>query len=77
MGDGSRRNNGITLCTDNFSIIDIVMLINILIIKYDIQPTVHKEKDKYRIYINKKDYNKIIPSIEPYFVKSFRYKIYY
>jgi len=71
MGDGSRRNQGITLCTDNFSIIDVVMLINILIIKFDIQPTIHKEKGKNRIYINKRDLKKMIPGLKSHFVKSF------
>ena len=30
QGDGSKRNKGITLCTDNFSIQEVIFLINIL-----------------------------------------------
>jgi len=46
MGDGSKRNKGITLCTDNFNIEEVILLINILIIKFNINPTIHKEKKK-------------------------------
>jgi LAGLIDADG DNA endonuclease family len=75
MSDGSKRNKGITLCTDCFTIQEVVMLINMLIIKFDISPTVHKEKSNYRIYINRKDLNKLLPYIKPYFIDSFLYKI--
>ncbi len=74
QGDGSKRNQGITLCTDNFSLQDIILLINILIIKFDINPTLHKEKNYYRIYINKNDLIKIKPFIKPFFVKHFYIK---
>lgn len=75
MGDGSKRKNGLILCTDNFSLQEIVLLVNILIIKFDIYPTIQKEKDKFRIYINKKNLIKIKPLILPYFVNHFLYKI--
>lgn len=75
MGDGAKKNKGITLCTDNFTLKEIILLINILIIKFDISPTIHKEKNNYRIYINKKDLYKIYPFIKPYFIKDMLYKI--
>lgn len=75
MGDGAKRNKGVTLCTDNFSFQDIVLLINILKIKFNIDTTIHLEKHKPRIYINKTELNKILPFIKPYFVKSFLYKL--
>jgi hypothetical protein len=75
MSDGSKRNDGITLCTDCFTIQEVVMLINMLIIKFEISPTIHKEKSNHRIYINRKDLNKLLPYIKPYFVDTFLYKI--
>ena len=82
MGDGSRRNNGITLCTDNFTLQEVVLLMNILILKFDINPTLHSaaqprpgKRGKFRIYINKRDLKKIRPYILPYFVDLFLYKI--
>lgn len=76
MGDGAKRNKGITLCTDNFTLQEVIILINIFIIKFNINPSIHKEKNKFRIYINEKDLKKIKPFIEPYFVDHFLYKIY-
>jgi len=75
QGDGGKRNEGITLCTDSFSLQEVVLLINIFNIKFNISPTIHKEKNNFRIYINKKDLMKIKPFIEPYFVNHFLYKI--
>lgn len=76
MGDGAKRNkNGLILCTDNFDIKDIILLMNILNIKYNIQSTLHKDNGKYRIYINKKNLLKFKYDIYPHFVPSFYYKI--
>lgn len=75
MGDGSKRAKGLVLCTDNFNIQEVVLLVNILIIKFDIKPTIQKEKNKFRIYINEKSLIKIKPFIQPYFVDHFLYKI--
>ena len=75
MGDGSKRAKGLVLCTDNFSLQEVVLLVNILILKFDINPTIQKEKNKFRIYINGKNLMKIKPFILPYFVDHFLYKI--
>lgn len=75
MGDGSKRNKGITLCTDSFSFKDVVNLMNILKIKFNVDSTIHLEKHKPRIYINKKELLKILPFIKPYFNDHFLYKI--
>jgi len=75
MGDGSKRAKGIVLCTDNFSLQEVILLANILNFKFDINPTIQKEKNKFRIYINGKNLMKIKPFILPYFVDHFLYKI--
>lgn len=76
MGDGAKKNRGVILCTDSFTLKEVVLLINILIIKFNINPTIHCEKKKYfRIYINEKDLNKLKPFITPYFINHFLYKI--
>lgn len=75
MGDGAKKNKGITLCTDSFSFKEVVLLMNILKIKYNINSSMHIEKHKPRIYINKIELLKILPNIKPYFVKSLLYKI--
>ena len=75
MGDGAKKNKGITLCTDSFSFKEVVLLMNILKIKFDINSTMHLEKSKPRIYINYSELQKILPSIKPYIVKSMLYKL--
>lgn len=70
QGDGAKKNKGITLCTDNFTIQEVVLLMNILLIKFDIKSTIHKEKNNYRIYINNSELSKVIPFIKPYFSPS-------
>lgn len=75
MGDGSKRAKGLILCTDNFSLQEVVLLVNILILKFDISPTIQKEKNKFRIYINGKSLIKIKPNILPYFSNSMYYKL--
>lgn len=60
------------MVTDNFTLSEVIILINILIIKFNINPTLHKNEDKYRIYI---DLYKIIPFILPHFHPSFYYKL--
>ena len=75
MGDGSKRSKGLILCTDNFSLQEVVLLVNILILKFDINPTIQKEKNYFRIYINEKSLMKIKSFIKPYFVDHFLYKI--
>lgn len=75
MGDGSRRNKGLTLCTDSYSLKENILISNILYIKFGIKTTLQKNKDKYRIYINEKELNKIKNEIVPYFIDSFLYKL--
>lgn len=75
MGDGSKRNKGITLCTDSFSFKEVVLLMNILKIKYDVNSSIHLEKNKPRIYINRKELGKILCFIKPYFTQSLLYKL--
>jgi len=86
MGDGSKRSNGIILCTDSYLLKEIIILINILKIKFNIDSSIHYhtsispsnkiiKKKVARIYINNKNLNKIKPFIKPYFVNSMLYKI--
>ena len=75
MGDGAKKNKGVTLCTDSFTFKEVVILMNILKIKYNINSTIHLEKHNPRIYINNIELLKILPQIKLYFVKSLLYKI--
>jgi hypothetical protein len=75
MGNGAKRNKGIILCTDSFSIKDVVLLMNIIYVKFNIKSTIHYDNYNSRIFINKFELNKIKSQIKPFFVKRFLYKI--
>lgn len=75
MGDGAKRNKGIILCTDSFSIKEVIILMNILKIKLDIESTIHMDNGKPRIHINKKNLLKIRSKLLPHFSNHFLYKI--
>jgi hypothetical protein len=76
MGDGARRNKGVILYIDGFTLQEVVLLINILILKFDISPVIHVEEHKYyRIYINGKDLKNLDPFIRPFIIPEMLYKI--
>jgi len=75
QGDGHKQSKGLVLNTQGFNIKEVILLINILIIKFDINPTLHKHGRHYRIYIKGYDLSKIKKDISPFFVDHFLYKI--
>lgn len=54
LGDGGFKSKGIYLCTDSYTILDVVRLMNVLIIRYELKCTLHKASNGkgYRIYIS-------------------------
>jgi hypothetical protein len=77
MGDGGFKSKGIFICTDSYSIQDVVLLMNVLIIKYDLKCTLHKSSNKigYRIYISRNSLDKVKEIVKPYFIPSMVYKL--
>ena len=47
QGDGSSRNKGVCLSTHGFTLKEVVLLYNILIIKFDIQPTIYSYENRW------------------------------
>lgn len=75
MGDANKLHGGLVLNTNGFTLKEVIMLTNMLIINFKINPTLHKDRGRYKIYIWKKDLEKIKPKIEPYIIPHFKYKI--
>ncbi len=75
MGDGSYKSKGLVLCTDSFSLFEVVKLMNVLIIKYELKCTLHVEENRYRIYISRTSMDKVVKIIKPYLIPSMYYKI--
>jgi LAGLIDADG DNA endonuclease family len=53
MGDGSYKQGGLIICTDSFSIPDVVLLINVLIVKYQLECSLQMYDGLPRIYIKR------------------------
>lgn len=78
-GDGSFMADGsLSLCTDSYSLNEVILLINVLIIKYDLKASLiqrDKTKSQYRIRISKKSMDIVRILVKPYISKSMLYKI--
>lgn len=81
MDDGQLvKNGGITLCTDNYTLEEVNLMIKALTNRYDLKCTIHYKKGKsdrvyYRIYISKKSFDTLKPLIIPYVIPFFHYKL--
>lgn len=74
MGDGSFTSKGITLNLQAFTVKELVMLINIFYIKFNIKSTLHKSRNNYVIYLNVKSVKSLYPHIQPFILSSMKYK---
>lgn len=74
MGDGTALSSGFGICTDSFSIKDVVKLLNVLIIKYNFNCVLHNDRGRYRIYINKSSMPQLIKIVLPHMIPSMMYK---
>lgn len=68
------KNGGKYLKTNNLNYKELIILLNILIIKFNLNPTLHSmggnRKNEMRIYISSKEVkNIIIPNVKKYFYK--------
>jgi hypothetical protein len=76
MGDGSKHSSGLVLCTDCYSTPDVVRLMNVLIIKYELNCTlVYHSSGGPRIYIKAESMFRLRALVLPFMVKSMLYKI--
>ena len=80
MGDGEIRASGIALCTDSFKVTEVVTLINVLIIKYNLNCTLTWKtnpsgKKIARIYFPSKEMGKLIQIVNPHIIPSMKHKI--
>jgi LAGLIDADG DNA endonuclease family len=75
MGDGVGQANRLSLCSDSYSIQDVVRLMNVLIIKYRLECTLHKRTpNQFRIYIRQRSTFLLKSIVSPYMHYSMLYK---
>lgn len=81
MGDGAVRSHGLLICTDSYTIPDVILLINCLRIKFDLEVTLQFSRDKNlnkeypRIYFPASQMSKLQTLVYPFMEKSMLYKI--
>jgi LAGLIDADG DNA endonuclease family len=73
MCDGTKT--GLTLQTQSFTVKECVLIISILIHKFDLNCNIHIQRNQPTIYINSKSVLKIKPYLLPYFPISMLYKL--
>ena len=67
MGNGSSQKHGLVLCTDSFTITDVIRLMNVLIIRYQLDCTLRlRTPSQSRIYIKNGSIPKLRAILEPY-----------
>lgn len=75
MSDGSHMNGGgIVLHFQNFTLKELIYLINVLKIKFNIDSTIHKHRTQYAIYIKKESMDRLYLLVKDYIIPSMRYK---
>lgn len=76
MGDGSAKSHGLMICTDSFSIPDIIRLMNVLMIKYRLNCTLRSHTPtQHRIYISQDSMDNLRNIVSPFMQSSMMYKI--
>ena len=80
MGDGVAKNSGLLICTDSFTIEDTVRLINVLIIKYNLNCNLSfsgakRGKEQYRIYIQQNSMLDLYNIVYPHMQTDMLYKL--
>lgn len=76
MGDGAKLNKGLVLCTDSFTVQEVITLMNVLKIKYDINSSIQGiHNQRPRIYILQESMPKLINIVQPYLLPSMLYKL--
>lgn len=79
MGDGQASRHGIVLCTNSFSVEDVVKLMNVLMIRYRLECTIHLKRQnpkvEYLIYIREGSMDLLRYIVIPYLHSSMYYKL--
>lgn len=76
MGDGLKTDKGLRISTDSFTIKDVVKLMNVLMIRYELECTLHFHRPTHpRIYIRTKSMPLLQSIVLPHMHSSMLYKI--
>jgi len=75
MGDGSAKQYSLKFCTDSYTVPDIIRLMNVLIIRYELDCTLRfHTPTQPRIHIRQNSMPKLRAIVGPYMCQSMRYQ---
>lgn len=76
MPDGSRSTSkGLYICTDGFTLDDVIRVSQYLKFKYNIDCSIHKSRGNFRIYVLVKSIETVKSLILPFMHKTMYYKL--
>jgi len=75
MDDGDNDKNSIRYNTQSFSLKEQEILKRLLKEKYQLQANLNKDRNSYRLRVNKESKAKLIKLISPFIIPSMKYKI--
>ena len=80
MGDGTAREYGLEICTNSYSLEDVVRLMNVLMIRYRLKCSLRLKKRQnnkieYMIYISQSSMPSLLNIVSPYMHSSMLYKL--
>jgi len=75
MGDGTWERYGLVLCTDSFTVPEVVHLMNVLRLRYSLECTLRKHQGNSRIYIRACSIPRLRSIVLPYVCPSMLYRL--
>ena len=75
MSDGARYGKGMVLCTDGFTVLEVVRLMNVLIYRYEINCSLIYSAGLPRIYIRADNMDNLRSIVVPYMIPFSMYKL--
>ncbi len=76
MGDGSAQRHGLIICTDSYTLKDVVRLINVLIIRYRLECSIrYHSPTQPRIYIKERSMPLLRTIVRPHMCSTMLYKL--
>lgn len=75
-GDGTYKTSGMIIQTDCFSLKEVIFILNILTIKFDLKCSIHFHRGNPILYISSKSIKRIYPKLSKYIPISMRYKFF-
>jgi len=74
MGNGSFQSKGLVLNLQNYTLKELILLLNVFIIKFNLDCRIHKFRNQYVIYITVNSVKILYPHISKFIIPSMKYK---